>query len=182
MVKPRGEFSVRLQGLNPSSDEIAEPAMKAHMTLPDGHLIRPLRQADLPAVHEIECSCQAQPWTVAHFEAERDHPCSSIDVYQWGDAVAGFLCSWLIADELQIQNLATAQDFRRKGVAWHLLEHVLDRTLCSGMEAAWLEVRASNLPAIALYREHGFQDESRRPNYYHDGEDALIMAFHRNRR
>lgn len=151
------------------------------MILPDGHFIRPLQQADLPAVHEIECSCQAQPWTVAQFATERDHPCSSIDIYQWGDAVAGFLCSWLIADELQIQNLAVAPGFRRQGVARRLLEFVLGRALGAGMKTAWLEVRAGNLPAITLYRELGFRDEARRPNYYHDGEDALTMAFCRER-
>jgi ribosomal-protein-alanine N-acetyltransferase len=39
-------------------------------------------------------------------------------------------------------------------------------------------VRVSNQSAIALYRKYGFREEGRRPNYYHDGEDALIMAWH----
>lgn len=40
-----------------------------------------------------------------------------------------------------------------------------------------LEVRASNAPAIALYRKHGFQEAGRRKNYYQQPrEDAIIMT------
>ncbi len=147
------------------------------MLLPDGHLIRRFQPADLPAVLEIERFCQGQPWTAAHFKAEQDNPYSSLDVYQRGHALAGFLCSWLIAGELQIQNLATAPNCRRKGVARLLLEHVLRRASSAGLQEAWLEVRLSNLPAIALYRDFGFLEEARRPHYYHDGEDALVMKL-----
>lgn len=154
---------------------VIEPAMSDDMLLPAGHLIRPLQQADLPAVHAIECACQTRPWTIGQFAAERDNPVAAIDIYQWEAAVAGFLCSWLIAGELQIQNLATAPEFRRQGVARRLLKHVLERSARSGMEQAWLEVRSSNQSAIALYREFGFQPAGQRPAYYHDGEDALIM-------
>jgi ribosomal-protein-alanine N-acetyltransferase len=151
--------------------------MKSQTSLPDKQLIRPLRQEELPTVHEIECSCQSHPWTIAEFAAELDNPVASIDVFQWGNDIAGFLCSWLVAGELQIQNLATARNYRRKGIAGKLLKHVLERSRRAGLETAWLEVRIGNLAAIALYRGYGFREMSRRPHYYHDGEDALIMSL-----
>ncbi len=42
-----------------------------------------------------------------------------------------------------------------------------------------LEVRASNDPAIKLYKKFGFAPVGFRTNYYSDtGEDALIMWIH----
>jgi len=41
-----------------------------------------------------------------------------------------------------------------------------------------LELRASNLPALAFYRSLGFTEAGRRPRYYHDPiEDALLMRL-----
>ncbi|MCK4537030.1 MAG: ribosomal protein S18-alanine N-acetyltransferase [Desulfuromonadales bacterium] len=147
-------------------------------TLSEGDFIRPLLRTDLSAILEIECACQEQPWSPAHFEAELANPVSTVDVYLCQGEIAGFVCSWLIAGELQIQNLATSPTLRRRGIASRLLEHVLERSRHAGMETAWLEVRAGNLAAIDLYRRYGFQEEARRSDYYHDGEDALIMAYH----
>ncbi len=143
--------------------------------LPAGHTIRLLRQEDLSIVHAIECCSQEHPWSLAHFEAEYKNPVSTIDLYLVDREIAGFICTWLVAGEMQIQNLATAVAYRRCGIAAHLLEHVLARSRNKGLQSTWLEVRVSNLPAIALYRRYGFEQHARRANYYHDGEDALVM-------
>jgi ribosomal-protein-alanine N-acetyltransferase len=84
----------------------------------------------------------------------------------------------LIAGELQIQNLATLPRLRRRGIAVHLLEHVIRRSRAAGLMSIWLEVRLSNAPAIALYERFGFSACGRRSAYYPDGEDALIMTYH----
>ena len=48
-----------------------------------------------------------------------------------------------------------------------------------GIKDMTLEVRTSNLPAQAVYRKLGFQNEGIRKRYYEDtGEDAIIM-WHR---
>jgi len=41
----------------------------------------------------------------------------------------------------------------------------------------FLEVRASNIPAIALYRRLGFSDAGTRPGYYRNGDDALLLRW-----
>lgn len=144
---------------------------------PVGLTIRPLRRDDLPAVHGLECAAQPDPWTLEQLAAELDTPCASVDLAWLGGELAGFICSWLIAGELQIQNVATAPACRRRGTAAALLAAVLDRARAAGMESAWLEVRAGNEAAIALYRRFGFQPVDRRPRYYPDGEDALVMCY-----
>ena len=142
-----------------------------------GETIRPMMADDLVQVHALECASQQSPWTVQHFAEELDNPCARIDLC-WRDGVlAGFLCAWLIAGELQIQNVATAPAFRRQGVAAALLAEVLRRSQAVGMESAWLEVRVGNAPAISLYERFGFRTVARRSRYYADGEDALVMCY-----
>ena len=42
-------------------------------------------------------------------------------------------------------------------------------------ETLFLEVRPSNNVAIRLYKKAGFEVYAKRPKYYRDGEDALLM-------
>ena len=65
---------------------------------------------------------------------------------------------------------------RRRGIAEALLRE-LERLLpARGVERITLEVRASNEPALALYRKLGYEALGLRKNYYEKPrEDALIM-------
>jgi len=145
--------------------------------LPAGETIRAMRQADLAAVHALECASQPDPWTRQHFADELANPVAAVDLYWCGAELAGYLCSWLIAGELQVQNLATAPRFRCRGIAARLLGHVIARGRDRGLEAVCLEVRAGNAAAIALYERFGFVAGGRRKAYYPDGEDALLMTY-----
>ena len=136
-----------------------------------------MTRADLPAVYQLESASQHDSWSVQHFADELANPVSQIDLYWSQDVLAGFLCSWLIAGELQIQNLVTLPSMRRLGVAARLLAYVLARSRRDGLDSASLEVRAGNAPAIALYQKFGFVAVGRRPAYYPDGEDALLMTY-----
>ena len=131
--------------------------------------------ADLPAVLCIERQCQPDPWSEAMFLAELENPCASVDLCTGEGRVVGFLCSWLISGELSILNLATAPQQQRQGIAARLLQHCLQRAEGLGLERAWLEVRAGNRPALALYQRFGFTAAGRRKKYYADGEDALVL-------
>jgi ribosomal-protein-alanine N-acetyltransferase len=145
--------------------------------LPDGDKIVPLCPDDLAAVHELETASQSDPWNIQHFADELENAVASVDLYWHQDELAGFICSWLIDGELQILNLATLPSLRRRGIALHLLEHVITRSHGVGLTSAWLEVRLSNVPAIALYKRFGFTVCGMRSAYYPDGEDGLIMTY-----
>jgi ribosomal-protein-alanine N-acetyltransferase len=139
--------------------------------------ILPMTLADVEKIASVERLCHIIPWTAEVFATELANPLSRTDILWRGQEPAGYLCSWLIADELHVLNLATAPRFRRQGVAGILLRHVVDRSRGAGMKEAILEVRVHNVGAIALYKHFGFQELYLRSGYYPDGEDALVMVF-----
>lgn len=132
-------------------------------------------EADLPQLLELERSCYGQPWGEVQFRAELAASHAHLDLCFVAGTLAGYHCWWLLQGELEVLNLATAPDFRRRGIAAGLLEAALATAQNAGLERALLEVRAGNTGAIALYRRFGFREYGRRPRYYHDGEDALLM-------
>lgn len=90
-----------------------------------------------------------------------------------GDRLAGFLLYREIASaEWEILNLAVDPALRRQGVANRLIEEFFR----SAEGEVYLEVRASNQAARALYARWGFAEEGLRRGYYHRPvEDAVLM-------
>ena len=77
-------------------------------------------------------------------------------------------------DFADIQDVFVEPDYRRRGIANKMLTELL-KTL--QVNAITLEVRESNVPAIALYEKYGFEAVHIRKNYYKNGEDALLMRL-----
>ena len=85
-----------------------------------------------------------------------------------------------VLPEATLFNIAVDPDYQRQGLGRALLEHLIDELEKRGVATLWLEVRASNAAAIALYESLGFNEATIRRNYYPttDGrEDAIIMAL-----
>ncbi len=137
--------------------------------------IRPATEADLDAIDEIEQHSFKSPWTRATFADELKREWARIDVICSATRVIGFCNYWLVTTELHILAIATHPDFRGKGIATRLLDHVLEKARATGCSLATLEVRRSNKPAIALYEHAGFKTVHVRARYYQDDEDALVM-------
>ena len=94
--------------------------------------------------------------------------------------MAAFAITQVVLDEATLFNIAVDPDFQRRGLGKALLEHLIDELEKRGVLTLWLEVRASNVAAIALYESLGFNEATIRRNYYPtaDGrEDAIIMAL-----
>jgi [ribosomal protein S18]-alanine N-acetyltransferase len=91
--------------------------------------------------------------------------------------VIGFLIGRAVADEFEILNLAVAQSHRRRGIATRLLETMAAWLRTIGTRRAYLEIRASNEAAMALYARHGFRPCGRRARYYqYPQEDAVVLS------
>lgn len=157
--------------------------------------IGPMRSEDLVAVAAIEALSFSLPWTEEMFVQELEKPeVSTVLVARaegrlpvrgtqtgGGQAcIVGYICVWVVADELHINNLAVHPRWRRRHIAQGLLTEALEHGRQRGADRAVLEVRASNLPALNLYRRNGFEPVGIRRQYYsHPPEDAVIMSLKR---
>ena len=139
----------------------------------------PIEPLDLAQVLEIERRCFPSPWQRAHFLHEMQfNPRAFLRRLRSGQRVLAYACMWQLPQELRINNIAVHPDHRRRGLAAILLGRVLQEGREMGCKRATLEVRPSNLAALALYRKHGFAEVGRRVNYYADeGEDAILMQL-----
>ncbi|MBT8406829.1 MAG: GNAT family N-acetyltransferase, partial [Deltaproteobacteria bacterium] len=94
--------------------------------------LEPMRPSDLPEVLAIEQACFKSPWSQASFEAEMQKSYADLKVARLSTKdgigpVVGYGCCWLVADEIQITNLAVHNDYRRRGVGRRLMMHILQQ-------------------------------------------------------
>ena len=141
--------------------------------------IVPMTAVHLPQVAALEKVCfPADPWSEELFRAALECPDTALLVAEKEDgAVLGYAVLSAVLDEGNLDNIAVAPHCRRRGVADALLSALTD--LGQGrLSVLFLEVRASNLSAIALYEKHGFAAVGRRKNYYDvPREDAILMTL-----
>ena len=91
--------------------------------------------------------------------------------------LVGFLVARTVAAEAELLNIVISKDSRRQGLGRRLMAAWTEQVVREQVERIFLEVRVSNLAAIALYEEFGFERVGRRPKYYRpDLEDALVMS------
>jgi [ribosomal protein S18]-alanine N-acetyltransferase len=93
-----------------------------------------------------------------------------------GDAEA-FVLARVAADEAEILTLAVRPAARRRGLAAGLMARAAATAAAHGARVLWLEVSAQNDAALGLYRALGFVEAGRRPRYYADGADALVLRL-----
>lgn len=141
--------------------------------------IRPLEMDDLPRVIEIENASFSTPWRRPTFETLLGRRDSDLIAAESVDGLAGYAVVWTIADQAELGNVAVVGEVRGRGIGRLLVRAALDRATARGAEDCFLEVRASNLAAQALYESCGFEVIGRRRRYYRRPiEDALVMRAH----
>lgn len=138
-----------------------------------------LTGSDLDRAFALEQRAHAFPWslkTLASSLGER-YLNFRLDVE---DDMAAFAITHVVLDEATLFNIAVDPAYQRRGLGRQLLEHLIRELEQRDVFTLWLEVRASNTAAIALYESLGFNEATIRHNYYPtaDGrEDAIIMAL-----
>jgi ribosomal-protein-alanine acetyltransferase len=158
-----------------------------------------IRQAtitDLPAMIRIERgSPTAAHWSNEQYEilfANPDNPQPS-ERFAWvveqttGDpeiasiqasTILGFLVAHRIDRDWELENIAVAEEIRRHGVGTRLLGELIAYARARQSEGIFLEVRASNHQARALYRRAGFEETGLRSSYYSSPqEDAIVCRL-----
>lgn len=138
--------------------------------------VRPARERDLEALLCLEALCFQDPWTSDGVRAELEQlHCRPLVVERDG-VVLGSLLAWLLGGELQINRVAVDPAMQNQGLGGLLVAAALERAQAEGADRAYLEVRADNAQALALYLRHGFGQAGLRKKYYHDDMDAVLMT------
>ena len=93
-----------------------------------------------------------------------------------GGRVIAYVIGRLIAPEGEIYRVAVDEAYRKRGIAYRLLDYAVKTSRGKGLESIFLEVRSMNTPAINLYRVYGFSEGGRRKGYYRNPtDDAIVM-------
>ena len=90
--------------------------------------------------------------------------------------VVGYIIYADIQGDAELLRIAVDKRYRRTGIGNKLVKDMISELVEAGTDRISLEVRAHNLPAIALYKKYGFEEIFVRENYYHNpDDDALIL-------
>ena len=139
-------------------------------------IIREMNVNDVPAIAELERVCFSDPWSENSISSELNNPLSYWLVAEDNGVIAGYVGSQSVLDAADMMNIAVSSDYRRQGIGQALIEGLVAHLQQKNVIALLLEVRVSNIPAIALYEKLGFEQVGRRRGYYHNPrEDALIL-------
>lgn len=136
-------------------------------------------EAMVPAIAAIEQECFSDPWTQQAIQSQLTGPNHIFLAAADGETVAGYVGLMYVIDEGYIANVAVTADYRRQHIADLLIAELVRRGQELHLAFLTLEVRASNEPAQALYRKHGFEVVGLRKRYYEKPrEDALLMTLY----
>ena len=161
--------------------------------LPPGLQWAQMHAEHLEAVCALERCAHAHPWSAQLFRdsLQAGHQaqlllCSGGAAVLAGQSawrvpdgrwLLGYFVAQTLFDEVHLYNLAAARP--RQGWGGLLLQRLLATAQAQGAQTLWLEVRASNQPALALYRRAGFAAVATRRGYYPAAggarEDALVL-------
>ncbi len=138
----------------------------------------PMTATDIEAVLGIEQRIQQFPWTRGNFV---DALAAGYDVWlaREGERLLGFVVLMHAVDEIHLLVIGMAPEYQRSGRGRALLDFATGQARTAGMLRMLLEVRPSNVPAIAFYINAGFVEIGRRRGYYPASagrEDAIVMA------
>jgi len=138
---------------------------------------RPPQPGDLRFIEETENICFPDPWPGHFFASEIIAPgrFHRLLIEPAGKIVAFLFSTWQYLD-LHVLKIATLPEYRRAGMARKLMGMAEAHVVEMGGESVTLEVRVTNGRARGLYRSMGYSEAGRRPGYYPDGEEGIVMT------
>lgn len=130
----------------------------------------------LDTIVEMEKEYFADSWSENSVKLQIEN--QKVIVLKFGEFILGYCIFMVAADEGEILRIATLKNIRKAGLGKKLLTSVISEMKESGINEVFLEVRAENESAIALYKSIGFSEIGIRKGYYKDNnEDAKLFKL-----
>lgn len=140
-------------------------------------ILRPASGADAAAVATLERSLFGDDaWSVPSVVAELSGVDRFAAVAVSGGALVGYAITSRTDDVVDLHRIGVHASRRRQGIGRALLTVTLERAAADGADRMLLEVGSQNVTALAFYAREGFLQIDRRPRYYRDGSDALVLG------
>ncbi|ADG13913.1 ribosomal protein S18-alanine N-acetyltransferase [Methanocaldococcus infernus] len=139
-------------------------------------LIRRFKSEDIDEVEEIEREAFRKPYPRNLILGLWAMYPNLFYVAELNGRVVGYILGTLDWGNGHIVSLAVKKEFRRRGIGEKLLK-TLEHYYFNVLKCNYiiLEVRVSNIVARKFYYKMGYKDRKLIPNYYEDGEDAILM-------
>ena len=132
---------------------------------------------DIDSIAALDGAAFEFPWSRDDFEGSMKVGHQFL-LLKDDDRLLGFAVYMQIFEQSELLTIAVLPSEQGHGYGKLLLNEVAARLAANGAESLFLEVRASNERARALYAGAGFKEISIRKGYYpsRDGrEDAIVM-------
>ncbi|MCR2817898.1 ribosomal protein S18-alanine N-acetyltransferase [Microbacterium sp. zg.Y1090] len=143
--------------------------------------VRTATVADLGAIMALErAAFPTDAWSETAMRAEIASPHGRYLALEEAGVLVGYagLRAPAGAKDADVQTIAVAAAARGRGYGRTLLRALLTEAASRGAAEVFLEVRADNPVAAALYASEGFTELGRRPRYYQpDDVDAVVMRL-----
>lgn len=136
----------------------------------------PWEREDIDEIAALEQACFSDAWTKEQLESAWALPTFIGLKIRDNGVIVGYLCGSRVWEDGELWIIAVAKERRREGLGGALLNEFLRKLQADGAQRVFLEVRASNTAAQALYTRCGFQRTRVRERYYGDGETAFEMV------
>lgn len=142
-------------------------------------MIRTATPADVPTLAELEAELfGSDAWSAETLNEVLEGP----GRHAWvapgaGRLFRGYAITGPAGDAVDLLRIGVAPAAQRQAVATELLRDVIAAAATAGAARILIEVSADNAAALAFYCDQGFTEIHRRPRYYRDGSDALVMEL-----
>ena len=128
--------------------------------------------SDIEAIARMEKEYFSDSWSENSIKIQVEN--KKVMVIKFAGELIGYCIFMTAADEGEILRIAINHKIRKAGLGKKLLLASIEEMEKSGANEIFLEVRASNESAIALYESVGFSEIGIRKSYYDNGEDAIL--------
>ena len=127
--------------------------------------LKEMNAEHITQIASLEKECFSEPWSENALSEELANENSHFLVAV-SDKVMGYIGVQEICGEAYITNIAVFAGYRKSGIGRALLSAACDGAKSRSCEFITLEVRESNVPAIALYESESFEKAGVRKNFY----------------
>jgi ribosomal-protein-alanine N-acetyltransferase len=143
-------------------------------------VLAPMTAPQLDAVVAIEVSAYAFPWSRGNFVDSIAAGYPAQVLYSASGDTLGYFVAMAGVDEMHLLNITVAPKAQGRGHARFLIDALMALCAARGARELWLEARAGNARARAMYERLGFVQVGLRKGYYPAAfgrrEDAVVMS------